>query len=739
MVRCSDLASRPRLILLLSLVIWSLTAAATVAATNSPLPNRRLAISHINELMGQDRRSEALLLCRQYADNFPDDADMLYNLACLENTVGDETRAEEAYAAALAAGFNEFILAADDPDLQGDLHDVIVTMNTAEQERLAVLAKRQSLTLDRDIWSAPRDLIPHGPVETADITPVSSPRLRLRWHETGLEMEITTDKDWSRALAASTLAPWNGGPGLLLSLSVPDGTADWESANHFLFAFGTETNGGVGSMFVTSMGHWQPVAELMPKIKAFGVEQVRLTATIPWQALMPYDPMVDNPLGINATLVIPRGPFRRRASLVETTDTVNPLARRRRFARLDFRTDSINTDQFAGKLSDSVSRKQPLAVDLVAVSTMAGDATLSLNFMDQAGRSVLPDGPLKGKFTLKQGTNHLTRQADFRALKAGGYVLQAELIFPSGRSQTWGAAVLNLPDGWQDQFKKRMTMVASSEQPTVHYLLDSITTAVANHRVRRNPGAIVTTLMNLDQMLANAEESGTIMPDKGNLLLVYPGPDGRNRLCRVYLPAGREHSDGLNPILLLEHGGGQEAKIAARIGRNYEFGTQKPTLKTGRDDRFPVYLVPELLPDLTNLSADLVAEAEACRRWAQNYFHAPAVSLAGIDAAGGIALRMVKRAPDTVRGLLVFAGSGLDPWPQARPDFIRRQLGPPPTDLPITWIDFQMETDGGGQARDILVALKDLGYDIADEQEVRGSLSLTQVADRVVLWAEGLR
>ncbi len=727
----------PRRLLALLCLLLVMTGAAGSTDAQAPL-DRRQAVSQINDLMRQDRRAEALPLCRAYTAAYPDDAAMLYNLACLENTVGDEARAEPAYEAALAAGFSDFELAAADPDLQGSLHSVVVAHNEAELARLAQLADRQALTLEMNTWSEPRELIVHGPRPLAD-PDRDLPRLRLRWQETFLELELTADRHWADAIAAANRAPWNGGPGLFLSLSVPDGSSDLESANHFLFAFGIEPKGNVGAMFVTSQGHWQLVSELTPKLKNETDDRLRLTATIPWQALMPYNPVVDTPLGLNATLVIPSGPERRRASLVETTDTTNPLARHRRFARLDFQTDSIDTDLFVGRLDDSLSRDHPLELDLVAVSTTAGEAVLSLNFMDQAGRSVLPQGPIKGRITLQKGTNHFTRQADFGSLQAGGYLLQAELVFPSGRSQTWGATVLHLPAGWQDRFEESATMVAQPEQATVRYVLDTITAAVANHRQRRNPGAIVASLMDLDQMLADAAETGTILPAKGSFVLVYPGPRGENRLCRIYLPAGREHVDGVNPILVLEHGVGHEARLAARIGRNYEFGNRKPTLKTGNDDRFPIYLVPELRPQTAGLPADLLAEAEACRRWALAYFQTPGVSLVGVDELGGTVLQMMERAPRELRGLLIFAGGGLNPWPLAQPDFLRRQLGPPPADLPLTWIDFVMETDDAGQAPAILQALQDLGYQVDASRKVRGSLSLTQVADRVVLWAEDLR
>ena len=695
--------------------------------------------------MRQDRRAEALPLCQQYTVDFPHDPVMWYNLACLENTVGDAERAVTAYDAALTAGFSELEMAIKDPDLQGEIGTAIVEMNAAEVAYLAQLTARQSLSLDLDSWSEPRALIPHrAVVPSAAVSSVagllSQPQLRLMWHNGGLGLELTAGQDWETLFSqAGTLAPWNGGSGLILSLGVLDDPAATTSENHHLFAFGIEAKGGVGGMFIAAQQHWQQVLELAPKIRVDDQGQLHLTATIPWEALMPYNPVVDTPLGLNATLVMTGGQQLHRASLVETGDTLDPLAQKRRFARLDFRTDSITGDLFLGKLSNSLSGSEPLDLELIAISDEAGPAALSLNFMDQAGRSVLPDGPISGSLTLTKGTNRITRQADFSPLNTGGYIMQAEMTFPSGNKKIWASTVLQLPAGWQAQYEERISMVALSEQGTVNYLLKTIATAAANHLPRRSPGALVTTLIDLDQMLADADENGSILPKKGSFAFVYPGPDGYDRVCHLYLPAGREVADGLNPIVVLNHGNGQEARLAARIGRNYEHGDQKPTLKTGEDDRFPVYLVPELAPAAAGKHTDLVAEAEACRLWAMDYFQAPGTALVGIDGAGGAALKVVGKAPNQVRGLLVIAGQNLDPWPQAQPEFIRQQLSPVPAQLPVTWLDFRNETRRAGQAQDILQAMKDLGYRITDEQEVRGGLNLTQVADRLVLWAEGLR
>jgi hypothetical protein len=721
-----------------TLLVLCFLPSAWAAATAVPEPlDRQEAFTHFNDLMRAGKRAEALPVCRQYTAAFPDDPAMLYNLACLENTDGDPDQAIIAFQAALAAGFAEYDLAATDPDLQGRIHATIQELSEADQRRLAELSRRQGLTLDLDAWSEPRSLLAAGGSDRGGA--FSEPQLRLQWHQNALEFELTADSDWGDVISRAKAAPWNGGPGLMLSLSIPDGTSAWESQNHFLFAFGIEAKGGIGGMFVASQGHWQPVVELAPKIRVDADGQLHLTGLIPWPMLMPFDPVVDTPLGLNATLVLAVTDADRLASLVDTRDTLSPLAKRRRFAPLNLRTDSISGDVLRGKLATSLSSDRPLQVDLVLISTESGPATLSLNFMDQAGRSVLPQGPVTSTISVQQGTNRLTRQADFSGLSDGGYVVQAEIGFPSGGRETWSATVLQLAPRWRAPYEERVSLVAYEEQATVRHLLDTVEAAVETHQPRRSPGAIVATLLDLDKMLADAEETGTILPDKGSFVFVYPGPQAQDRLCRMYLPAGRDIADGLNPILALSSGSGVAARLAERIGRNYEHGKLRPRLKTGNDDRFPVYLVPELQPDAARSADQLFAEAEACRRWAMEFFGSPGVSLAGIDALGGTALRIAGRAARDLRGVQLFAGGGLDPWPQAQPAFIRAQLAPAPADLPVSWVEFTMETDTAGQAREILQAMKDLGYRISEEQQVRGSLNPTQVADRLVLWAEGLR
>ena len=151
---------------------------------------------------------------------------------------------------------------------------------------------------------------------------------------------------------------------------------------------------------------------------------------------------------------------------------------------------------------------------------------------------------------------------------------------------------------------------------------------------------------------------------------------------------------------------------------------------------FPVYLVPRLESLTPGARPDPVAESAACMAWALEYFQAESASVVGIDETGAAALALTIEQPEHVNGLLVFAGQNLDPWPQAQPSFIRERLAPLASAPPIAWVDFPTETAVAGQGAAILDALRDLGADLTDVQEVRGGLSLTQAADRTARWAQ---
>ncbi len=723
-----------------SFLVALFLAAPLDATPTVPAPggsDRAELAKDIIDLMRQERRNEALPLCRAFTDRFPDDPAMLYNLACLENMTGSPEKAVAAFAEAVAAGFDDFVMAFSDPDLASlKYHPDMIDLAHEHQIRLSQLAAAKAVTLTWQNISSPIPLV----ADHADTTS-GAPEIRLTWTPVGLDIELRAAGPWSGLVAPDNLAPWNGGSGLVITLGIPDssGTGDYQTSNHFLFAFGMEKDSAVGAAYLAGQDRWQSITELIPKIRLDDEGNLELRTTILWATILPYNPLVDDQLGFNAALLLKGPGDPQLAALLPDRAAFRPRSAVRRVVPLTFQTASVGEEVFLGKVTNTISGAEPVTFDLVAVSREEGAGWLTIDFLSGPDQSLLPDGQVSGTLDLVQGLNRLTRQADFTALKTGAYVIKALLTFPSGRSLAWGSTVLQLAPGWREELLARINRLNPQERPTALYHLESIDEAVATHHPRRGPETIATTLNELARLLDNADKGGSIFPDKGLFLAVYPGPAGDTRLCHLYLPAGWKIATRLNPVLTLTAVPGMANAIADRMGQNYEQGRRMPTLKAGSDEGFPVFLVPRLGPPANPRPGDLEAEAEACLAWVQNTFNTITVSVAGVDQGAGTALHLAGIHPEAMKAMIIFAGKSLEPWPQADLDFIKRQLTGFPGDLPVSWADFVGETEISGQGPLILKALRELGSDIVEVQEVRGGLNFTQVADRTVRWAEGLR
>jgi len=724
-------------LILVVLILATLLTASPVSAE----PDQQELAVEIIDLMRQERRTEALPLCRTYTDRFPDDAAMLYNLACLENMTGQPEKAVASFARAVAAGFDDFGMAFSDPDLASlKHHPDMIDLSMEYQIRLSQLASARAETLSWQAVSSPITLVPEQAVISS-----SDPDITLTWTPVGLDLVLRAPGPWSGLMGPENLAPWNGGSGLIFTIGVPDSEnpEGYQTSNFFLFAFGLEKSTPVGAVYLTTQGRWQPVSELTPKIRQDTEDNLELRATIPWTSILPYNPLVDDMLGFNASVRIAGPGDHLTASLLPDPAAFRPRSLERRIAPLKFQTASVGRELFIGKVSHTISGAEPVTFDLVVVSREKGVGRLTIDFLGGPDQSLLPEGQVTGTVELDQGLNRLTRQADFTALKTGAYVIKAELTFPSGRSLTWGSSVLQLAPSWKEEFIARIAKLDPQEKPTALYFLESIGQAVADHHPRRGPGPIAATLDELGRLLDTFAKGGTILPDKGSFLAIYSGPDGDTRLCHIYFPYGWKIAARLNPVLTLTAAAGTAGAIADRTGRNYDQGGRKPTLKGGPDEGFPVFLVPRLGPPdgrkPGDPTVDLQAEAEFCLAWARETFKSSTISVVGVGQNTGATLGLAGTRPEALKAMIIFAGGSLEPWPQADADFIRRQLADFPAGLPVTWMDFVQETESHGQGPQILQALRELGINLVEVQEVKGGLNFTQVADRTVLWAEALR
>ena len=250
------MARRQDIIRLASCAILFLMTFTTHASAD---PGRASLERQILGLLREGNTEEALPLCREYTAQYPGDALMMYNLACLENGVGNEDRAAAAFGKAIAAGFEDFDHALNDPDLAGV--EAVPGLIETETARLAALAAERSPALAYGAWSSDLPLTDRTSLPGAELSGLSDPVLRLGWQPTGLDIEVDAAEDWAGMGDGESLSPANGGSGLFLSLSIPDGRSPFTSANHFLFAFGVEKGAGIGAMFIPEQQRWQRIQE----------------------------------------------------------------------------------------------------------------------------------------------------------------------------------------------------------------------------------------------------------------------------------------------------------------------------------------------------------------------------------------------------------------------------------------------------------------------------------------------
>lgn len=655
-----------------------------------------------------------------------------YNEACRLSLLGDVPAALEAFGLAMAAGFDLLSLAETDPDLANLRQDPgFGDLIAARRLELRLLAAERGLTLAAGQWTPWSDLEP----EPGKSGPEPPPRLRLRWVPEGLDFELSLTGGWA-ALHGGKGAPppWQGGPGLLLTLAAPDPAEPLATAAYSLLGFGLDKTVPVGGLFSPLLG-WHQVLELDPTLHLDPQAGTAvMTGRIPWRACEPFHPLADARLGFNAALRVPEGPDFRQAHLLPDQAAFSPGGLARRLVPLDFVQESETRQMLVGKVSSSLSSAQPLELALLAVAAEAGAGALALDFTDNQGRSVFGPAPLAGAVTLGQGLNRLTRQADLSALDPGLYTVRAELTFPSGQTAVWSTRVLHLGARWREDFGRRIAALPENERRTGSYYLTTITDALARLAPRHDPGAIATTLSDLDRILTRAEATGTILPESGTMLLIYPGPGGQDRLGTLFLPRGHAARGPANPVLLLTDMGGLEPRLAWRLSHWYQ-GELEPAQQT--TSLSPIYLIPQVVsaPGDRDPETDL-AEAQAALAWIREYFGVDRVSLCGVDGLGGAALRLAHDRPDQLRAVQILAGRRLAPWPGDAAGSLAARLRPAPPDLPLTWVDFVQETALGGQGPALLAAVRDLGYLVTESPPVRGGLNFSQVADHTVLWAE---
>jgi hypothetical protein len=722
------------------LALAYLSLALVASALPAPA-SAETAAARIAALQRAGRTIEALDLCRRENTLHPGDPVMLYNQACLENRVADAPSALRSLRAALAAGFDDFDYALADPDLQGA---------AAEGVKLAIAGhRRQRGELSRVRGAR---LALGKPVALALEPPAGAKaaRLTVTWEETGLSLRLEADDSGRRWLLEGAARPWAGEAGVVVALGDLSADGSGETADCFVFGFGVDKGAGVGALLVAETGRWQRVRELEPKFRGTGTTTMVMDVAIPWSAIAPYHPLVDHELGLNAGLLGQGGAPGPRLMPAAVLD--RPTAPHQLAARLDFDLATAAPGSLYGRTPTTILSGGAVALELAAVSDRAGDGTLVLDFRDSEGHSLLAEGPSSQPVPLNAGLNTVNRAVDFSRLRGGPCRVSAKLTFPSGRDAEWSAWLLNLEPEWETGYRTVIARLPADEQPTANHYLETLVEAARNHRPRRNPGALSTTLGDLNLMLACFRQTGSLVPAEGLAPFVFPGPGGTDRLCHLVVPAGRPAGAALAPVLLAGHLEADAPRLSARILRWFTetnvgpigiggIAGNKGTGDAAAGATWPVFVLAPGTPDEGAGPADAPPgspsaderELAACVRWARERFGAGRLQLAVQRRAAAPGLALASSPGTAIDRLLVFADGALELWPGATAAELTRRAGPPPRGVTVSWVDFTQETAVAGQGRALYDALLRAGWPLETEI-VRGGTSFTQVADRTCLW-----
>jgi hypothetical protein len=666
------------------------------------------------------------------AEATPPEAVALYNQACVASLAGQQSEALDLLQQAVMAGFDDFRFAETDPDLSGvSTSSSFQELLMANQSRLTQLSSERGFNLDSGKWTAWAELDSPGNQEQS---PAS---LRLKWDPRALAFEIRLSGPLAEDFAKVNQSPWSGGPGVTFTLAINDGTSDFESSNTFHFMFGKNKTAGVGALYLDQNSRWQALTELTPQFTAVDDGQSMLiSGSITWQSILPYHPLVDSTIGLNVAVqnssVLP-DPM----ALIPDPQLFSPDSEMHRFVPMNFNPGTSPIEAVVGRLNQSIVSGNPLVCDLKVISTLKGTGYLKVDFLDDQGNSVLSGEAQSLPRNFVSGVNSLSHSADFGALRLGPYLMKVELEMPSGEFLSWSSLVLNLGPDWEDELKKRIGKLQLRDQPTANFYFATVETAIKQMKNRRHPGSLTTTLLELDAFLEAGITHGSILPRSGVFLLAWNDDLGRQRLCSLYLPAGHDKAANLEAVVLWAGAPGYERRLAARLKQYCEYPgrTPKPGSKTG--STFPIYLVPhpptqsyaDLAEETSDLSGFLI--------WVQEYFKTEKAALAGMNSAAGAVLEFSLQKPEMLSRVLIYSGALLAPWPQfSTPELTQKFSAKSPNHPPITWIDFITETQSAGQGKLLLSILNQAGYIVNPAEEVKGGLSLTQVTDRLVLWAE---
>ncbi len=504
-------------------MLLTLSATSVFAETERELI-RTMRQSLVNDDLVGAREALVNLISRR-----PRESRLHYNLSCLDARLGEPEAAMSSLKQALDLGFDDLRLVADDPDL-GSIHSradfLQLLQDTAEG--LALSSRRQARILTEG------DVLPlqlndrRGP-KTDDI----DAELRIDHH--GFHLRVEAPASW----IVEGPSPWLSGGGVELILAAPDSNDTYDTRQTWHFGFGQRNGLPVGVVLATpEHAVDQQVLELAPRISWDATKATRtLEATVPWAYLSPYAMPADSAFGVNLRVVRQTERGRRYDSLIADPGLDNRSAEFHRYLPLTLRISGQSPARMHGRVKSTIVGRRPFPFDIVVWTPSPVTAILVTDVLGNEGQSVVTSGGKNETIKLPAGLTTLQRFASLADLPDGPFHLRARLELENGTAMEWRTGLFRFGGSWIYQTTDRAKPLSDMMRPSIDWRLELITHALSNRDPRSSPAPLMTTVAEVDDLLGGFENSGTILPASGDVVLMVPGDLG-SRLVRLHFTPG---------------------------------------------------------------------------------------------------------------------------------------------------------------------------------------------------------
>ncbi len=679
----------------------------------------------------------AAATARRFLERFPDDGDMAYNLACVETRRGAIAEAWPAIERALASPTADPRQAESDADLDPLRSDPRFARLLADaRSRLCARAETARIVLREGYPGGDLPLLPNdgSPPDTAG--PVVT--VRLEANARGLTLRGRVQDSHFR----DRTQPWRNGDGFRVTIVAPParGGSGFDGERSFGFGFGLQDRRWIGA-FIEADGVTTPLHVLEPAPKVRFTPDGRTafyTIQVPWASLAPYAPPVDTLLGVNVSyLSVGNDRVRRIAALVPDPALGSEGSPRwRRYAPVTLRPSDRSLPRLTGAVTNAVVTDAPLGITLAAWLPQPLVATVRVEILDLANRSVVAPGGDDITADANAGLNVWQRTADLSSLPSGPFRVRAILATSGLDTLRWQTELLRLDPAWTTSARSAAAQAPPTEQPSLDYRLDAIISELAAREPRALPSRLTATLLETGRLLQQLERAGTVLPDSGVFLAAWRDAAGALRPCPVRIPSGFNRARP-HRLLLLATGRGPDAGRTAMIIIN--------RLRLPGD---LVVAAPEL-PDAGPAAS--AADAAAALRWIRALAPPGETCLAGLDGGAADALALSLTLPELCDRVLLVVGTGVEPWTGTTPVALAAALRARPNTLPYTVLEAGSDAPPFASApapapgepaaaRDIAGLLRAAGLRVVPERsDAPGSPTLQEIADLLAGWLDADR